>query len=123
MAPIRSFEICVDVVDPAPVAAFWSAFLGYSTTDDPNDRWVHLEPPAGLPVINLQRVPEAKTLKNRLHFDVYVDEPQEWIDRAKEFGATEQRLHDSPDDWFMVLHDPGGNEFCICQERLPGACG
>lgn len=95
MKPIRSFEICIDVVEATPVAAFWSALLGYETTDEPGGRWVHLEPPPGLPVLNLQQVPEGKVTKNRLHFDVYVDDPLEWIARAKELGATEQRLHDA----------------------------
>jgi hypothetical protein len=119
MQPIRSFEICLDVVEPAPVAAFWTEFLGYTTADALDDRWVHLQPPTGLPVLNLQRVPEAKTIKNRLHFDVYVDDPQDWIERATALGATEVRLHDAPEDWFMVMLDPGGNEFCICLERDP----
>lgn len=123
MQPIRSFEICIDVVDPAPVAAFWTSLLGYTTSDGPADRWVHLAPPSGLPVLNLQKVPEAKATKNRLHFDVYVDDPQAWIRRATELGATTVRLHDAPEDWFMVMLDPGGNEFCICLEREPAAAG
>jgi hypothetical protein len=71
-------------------------------------------------VINLQRVPEPKLGKNRLHFDVFVDEPDQWIDRAVSLGAAKVRLHDSQDDWFCVMHGPEGNEFCICLENAPG---
>ena len=117
MRPVRAVEVCVDVVDPRPVADFWSALLGYSVDGDADARWVHLVPPPGLPVLNLQRVPEPKTTKNRLHLDVFVDDPVEWITRAEELGAVRVRLHDDPEDWFCVMTDPGGNEFCVCRER------
>jgi Glyoxalase-like domain len=114
--PVRAVEVCIDVVDPGPVAAFWAAFLGYATTDDVVGRWVHLEPPPGLPVLNLQRVPDRKELKNRLHLDVYVDDPSEWIEHAERLGATQLTVHDDPQDWFCVMADPAGNEFCVCRE-------
>lgn len=119
MKPVRSVEVCIDVVDPRPVAAFWSALLDYTCSDDLDTaRWVHLAPPAGLPVLNLQRVPESKETKNRLHLDVFVDDPFEWIERAEALGATRLRLHDHDEDWFCVMADPAGNEFCLCREQL-----
>ena len=81
-------EICIDCIDPGVLATFWSELLGYATDDDLNDRWVHLEPPPGLPVLNLQRVPEGKQGKNRLHFDLYVYEPEQWIAKSRRLGAT-----------------------------------
>jgi len=112
-------ELCVDTRDPALLVAFWSALLGYRTDDDPaTDAWVHLDPPhPGLPVVDLQRVPEEKAGKNRLHLDLYVVDPEPWIARAQELGATLGLLHDDEVDWFQVLADPEGNEFCICRER------
>jgi predicted enzyme related to lactoylglutathione lyase len=121
MRPVRAVEVCIDVVDPGPVAAFWGDLLGYTTTDDVTAAaWVHLEPQAGLPTLNLQRVPEAKAGKNRLHLDVFVDDPEAWIARAEALGATRLRLHDDDADWFCVLADPAGNEFCVCREASPG---
>lgn len=120
MRPVRSVELAIDVVEPRPVAEFWTALLGYSTTDDLDARWVHLDPPAGLPVINLQQVPEGKATKNRLHLDVYVDDPLEWIVHASSLGADQLALHDDDTDWFCVMADPAGNEFCICREQQPG---
>ena len=117
MKPIRAVEVCIDVVDPRPVAEFWAAFLGYEHRDNLDDRWVHLEPPAGLPVINLQRVPEPKSFKNRLHLDVYADDPEDWVEHAIGLGATRVRVNDDPADWFCVMNDPAGNEFCICREQ------
>ena len=117
LRPVRSIELCIDVVDPRPVAAFWTRFLGYTVAGDPDARWVHLEPAGRLPVLNLQTVPEKKRGKNRLHLDVFVDDPEGWIDYAKDLGAKLVSTHDTPDDWFCVMHDPAGNEFCICREN------
>jgi predicted enzyme related to lactoylglutathione lyase len=115
-----SVEVCIDCVDPALVASFWCGLLGYSTDDDLTGRWIHLEPPsAELPVLNLQRVPEAKVGKNRLHLDLYVDDPSPWSNKAQALGASLLRLHDEADDWFQVMTDPAGNEFCICSENVP----
>jgi Glyoxalase-like domain len=113
---VRAVEVCIDVVDPRPVAVFWLRFLGYATDDDLDDGWVHLDPPEGLPALNLQTVPEHKKFKNRLHLDVFVDDPEDWIVRAEQLGAMQLSLHDDPDDWFCVMADPAGNEFCICLE-------
>jgi Glyoxalase-like domain len=110
-------EVCIDSCDPALIASFWSELLGYRIEGDITARWVHLEPPRGLPVLNLQRVPEAKKGKNRLHFDLYVESPADCITRSESLGATRVRLHDDPSDWFHVMADPEGNEFCICRER------
>ena len=116
MRAVRAVEVCIDVVDPGPVAEFWTRLLGYVVEGDTDAAWVHLQPPAGLPVINLQRVPEAKVGKNRLHLDVYVDDPLDWIRHAEALGAQRVRMHDDDADWFCVMIDPAGNEFCICRE-------
>jgi hypothetical protein len=117
--PVRAVEVCIDVNDPVLESTFWCDFLGYRVIGANDVRWVHLEHPDGLPVINLQRVPESKLGKNRLHFDVFVDDPDEWIAHAVSLGAVTVRLNDSADDWFCVMHDPEGNEFCICLENAP----
>ncbi|MCU1395139.1 MAG: glyoxalase/bleomycin resistance protein/dioxygenase [Ilumatobacteraceae bacterium] len=119
MKPVRAVEVCIDVVEPEPVATFWSAFLGYTASGPLDARWVNLVPPAGLPVLNLQRVPEEKAIKNRLHLDVFVDDPEDWIEHATTLGAATVHLHDDDADWFCVMADPAGNEFCICREATP----
>ena len=116
---VRAIEVCIDVNDSVLESTFWCEFLGYRVIGANDARWVHLEHPDGLPVINLQRVPESKLGKNRLHLDVFVDEPDYWIDRAVAHGAAKIRLHDADDDWYCVMHDPEGNEFCICLENEP----
>jgi hypothetical protein len=115
-----SMEVCIDTSDPRAVVPFWLQLLGYRTDDGLDDPWIHLEPPhPKLPALNFQRVPENKVGKNRIHLDVFVTEPQAWIDRCVALGASRVRLHDDPADWFQLMADPEGNEFCICQENLP----
>jgi hypothetical protein len=57
-------------------------------------------------------VPEAKSIKNRLHLDLATADPEATIARAIELGAT--RVGDF-DKW-TVLTDPQGNEFCVLHE-------
>ena len=115
--PVRAVEVCLDVNDPVAASTFWCELLGYAVDGDPTGSWVHLVAPAGLPTLNLQTVPEGKAGKNRLHLDVFVDDPEAWIDRALSLGASVVRRHEHDDDWFWVLADPEGNELCICRER------
>ena len=67
--------LCVDARDPSSIASFWEAALGWRrTSEDPDE--VVLEPPSAsaedgvVPDLLFLRVPESKTLKNRLHLDL-----------------------------------------------------
>ncbi len=64
------------------------------------------------PRVLFQQVPEPKTVKNRIHWDVETDDLQALLDR----GATVLRERDDQIGW-TVLADPEGNEFCAF---LPG---
>jgi Glyoxalase-like domain len=87
--------------------------------------------PAGLrPPIWFQEVPEAKAGKNRLHLDLYptgrdnalpmerrIAIVESKVAELVRLGATVERRsrHDDPQDpiYYVVMHDPEGNEFCI----------
>lgn len=72
-------------------------------------------PEPGRPRVLFQRVPEEKTVKNRLHLDVRVgpERREEEVARLLSLGATEQARHaQGPMEW-AVLTDPQGNEFCV----------
>jgi catechol 2,3-dioxygenase-like lactoylglutathione lyase family enzyme len=81
--------------------------------------------PAGRgPRLFFQRVPEPKVAKNRLHLDVHVSDGQpdqaaarkavqEHAKRAEGLGATVIRTNPDEEDFYMVLVDPEGNEFCL----------
>ena len=60
-------------------------------------------------------VPEGKTVKNRLHFDLRApDTMRGEVDRLRALGAAVLQDHGD----FVVMQDPEGNEFCV--EKGPG---
>jgi Glyoxalase-like domain len=72
-------------------------------------------PEPGRPRVLFQRVPEGKTVKNRLHLDVRVGPEQREAEVARlvQLGATELWRHaQGPMEW-ATLADPQGNEFCV----------
>ena len=74
-------------------------------------------PDPTLPVVYLQRVPEPKTIKNRLHLDILTAEAEKTIGRLTALGATRvgTAMSGAEGGWWQVMADPEGNEFCICR--------
>ncbi|MFK4144478.1 VOC family protein [Streptomyces sp. NPDC004065] len=62
-----------------------------------------------------QRVPEAKTGKNRLHLDLHPGEVrrESEVQRLEALGATVLRQVKEPGGEWVVMADPEGNEFCV----------
>jgi predicted enzyme related to lactoylglutathione lyase len=110
-------RLCIDANDVDRLSDYYVALLGYRRRNtDAGDTWGHLEPPTtDLPKLTIQPVPEGKTLKNRLHLDLFVTDPDPWIERCVELGGVALWRSVDPDDWFQVIADPEGNEFCICR--------
>jgi hypothetical protein len=90
-----------------------------------NERSAVVDPAGEGPRVFFQRVPESKQVKNRVHLDLNVggsdgtDPPQRKAriaseaDRLVAAGATVQAEFDLPREYWLVLQDPEGNEFCI----------
>ena len=104
----------LDCVDPARLAEFWAAALNYRN-DGGGDTYTTLEPRGAGPTLLLQRVPEPKSGKNRMHLDLRVTDLDGELERLVRLGA--RRLNDEPVTeygWvWHVLADPEGNEFCL----------
>ena len=122
--------LCIDSTDPAPLAAFWQAALGWRRTHESADEVV-LEPPAGSPADGIVpdllflRVPEAKSGKNRLHLDLRPADQAAEVGRLEALGARRVSVGQGPDVSWIVLADPDGNEFCVlraltAEERAAG---
>ncbi|MEV0718331.1 VOC family protein [Asanoa sp. NPDC050611] len=143
--------ITVDCASPTELAAFWAEALHYDLAPPPAGfaswhAWyrsvgVPEEELAGLPdapdrLVDaagvgpkfwFQQVPEPKTVKNRLHLDLYVSggrsQPlaerratvEAEVARLCAAGATVFRVMDDPDNNYfaVVMQDPEGNEFCV----------
>jgi predicted enzyme related to lactoylglutathione lyase len=121
---IRWQCVCVDASDPAALATFWQEALGWRRThEDPDE--VVLEPPAGSPedgvspALLFLRVPEAKTVKNRLHLDLRPDDRDAEVARLESLGARRVDVGQGDDVTWVVLADPEGNEFCVLRALRP----
>ena len=110
--------LCVDTTDPARLAGFWEAALGWRRThEDPGE--VVLEPPAGsredgvVPDLLFLRVPEEKQIKNRLHLDLRPEDQHAELTRLEQLGARRVDVGQGSDVSWVVMADPDGNEFCV----------
>jgi len=138
-------QVTFDCADPDRLATFWAEALGYKKQDPPQgfDSWESflaannvpealwtsrsaiVEPEGNGPRFFFQRVPESKTVKNRLHLDLNIGggpgtpehERRQRVDAALErlvrLGATVVRTVEEPMEHFVVMQDPEGNEFCL----------
>jgi catechol 2,3-dioxygenase-like lactoylglutathione lyase family enzyme len=113
-------HITFDSADPYTVSRFWEQALGFSGEEDepntPGDDECYLESPDGSVRLLFIRVPEGKSVKNRLHLDLApVDGTRdEELVRLLGIGATirdDRRLPDGR-GW-IVMADVEGNEFCL----------
>ena len=125
------YSFTFDTANPRAEAEFWAAALGVSKIEagepgeDGADEWASLSDPTGaIPTVFFQKVPEAKTAKNRLHLDIdaggegSLEERRSRIDaevaRLKALGATNQRgTHAEGQAYWVRMNDPEGNEFCV----------
>lgn len=101
----RLYEIVVDAHDLPAQAAWWAHVLGARVNADGDG--IEAIPGAPFDAIVLEPVPEPKTVKNRIHWDV--DTPD--LDALLDAGARVVRARDDDIRW-TVLADPEGNEFC-----------
>jgi predicted enzyme related to lactoylglutathione lyase len=110
--------VVVDCSDLVRSAEFWAGVLGYVPDGVAVGRYQTLLPADGQGVeILLQRVPEGKTGKNRVHLDLRTRQLEPELERLTALGA--QLLTDLPISeagWrWHILADPDGNEFCVLQ--------
>jgi glyoxalase superfamily protein len=143
---VTRFQLVFDAADPRALGEFWKAALGYRSPAPPEgfddwDAWAQaqgipeenwndadaIEDPDGVgPRIFIQRVPEGKTAKNRLHMDLSVgggqtidlDERRRRVDaevaRLKGLGASDERgAIEKRGEYWVRMNDPEGNEFCV----------
>jgi hypothetical protein len=72
------------------------------------------DPRPGGVLLAFQRVPEGKTVKNRVHLDIWSTDIPADTQRLVALGATRQgELLTDATGSFQILLDPEGNEFCL----------
>ena len=114
--------LVLDCSDPEALAEFWAPALGYVNLGTFGS-YVALFPDGRPgPKLLLQRVPEAKRDKLRMHVDLTVADIQAEADRLVGLGATQ--LSEAPcseqGSTWLLMADPEGNEFCVCDGGQSG---
>ena len=123
-------QVTFDAAEPEKLAEFWGLALGYVVEPPPEgfESWDDFAASAGIPEaewgevasrvdpagegprLYFQRVPEGKTAKNRMHFDLRAPGPvAAEVARLEGLGATVAQRHEG----YTVMRDPEGNEFCV----------
>ncbi|SCL58942.1 Catechol 2,3-dioxygenase [Micromonospora citrea] len=126
----RFTELGIDCHDPERLAAFWCEVLGFTVIDRSAGKveigsWVPTVEDVRArqmpPTLLFTRVPEGKTVKNRLHLDVSpVDgSTEDEVRRLLDLGATRADVGQGPDRNWVVMADPEGNEFCVLRTLAP----
>jgi predicted enzyme related to lactoylglutathione lyase len=122
---LRVEQVTVDAINPRSQAEFWQKVLRWNIVDDGDDEVVMLTPPAEVraegmsPDLLFLKVPEEKTLKNRLHLDFRPDAQDEEVRRIEALGARRVSIGQDPSVTWVVMADPEGNEFCILRAFRP----
>jgi predicted enzyme related to lactoylglutathione lyase len=121
MSDILELAIVLDCADPGALARFWAAALRYQVVGGAGSYVMLLPDRRPGPQILLQRVPEAKTAKNRMHLDVHTADIESEADRLTQLGAhrVEGTVRAEHGSHWILMTDPEGNEFCVCDG---GAC-
>ena len=118
---ITEIEIEIDCIDPVPVSEFWSLVLGWEMHHDGDPCWMSAtgEHVPGDLMLVFAPVPESKTVKNRLHFDVspFGCSPEDEVTRLIGLGARRADVGQCECRW-IVLADPEGNEFCLLPTQV-----
>jgi hypothetical protein len=150
---VYDFQVVIDCAEPERLARFWVQALGYVEEPPPpgfetweaaltewkvpSEDWNSMgaavppdydrtAPVKPRPRLLFVRVPEGKTVKNRVHLDIRAGgglsvPPDERWQRAlaraaelEELGATRVReMDEGPQGRWVVMQDPEGNEFCV----------
>ena len=121
--PSRIAAIAIDAAQPRLVADFWCDVLGWRILEE-EDGVISIAPPDGSwPTIDVVPVPEAKTVKNRLHLDLRADgvTTSDELERLLSLGARPTDVGQGDDVTWVVLSDPEGNEFCLLSRTVQEA--
>lgn len=107
--------ITIDCADPRKLSEFWTRALDLEVAFDADGYFLMLRSSANAaqPYLGLQKVPEEKAGKNRVHLDFSTDDPDGEIARLVALGAVAGEKHEAPGLTWTVLLDPEGNEFCV----------
>jgi Glyoxalase-like domain len=104
-------SVSFDAADALALARFWAAALGSDVDEDSTVVQAFVEAAGwGGPNLWFNQVPEPRTAKNRVHFDLRAPGPMDdEVTRLERLGAVVRQRFPH----HVVMADPEGNEFCV----------
>jgi predicted enzyme related to lactoylglutathione lyase len=114
--PAPSIGLVLDCADPQRLAEFWAPALGYVNLGVVGSYALLLPDGRPGPKLLLQRVPEPKATKNRMHLDIDASDIESEATHLEGLGARRvqaEQVHEHGTAWILMT-DPEGNEFCVC---------
>jgi deazaflavin-dependent oxidoreductase (nitroreductase family) len=113
--------LSIDCADPVALAGFWSQALGrpVNAAAAAENAAIDATDPASGPRLAFHKVPEPKTVKNRLHLDLRTDRFAAESQRLIGLGATPIRDIEKPAARWTTFADPEGNEFDLVDAQPP----
>jgi predicted enzyme related to lactoylglutathione lyase len=122
MTTTPAIGLVLDCQDPARLAEFWAAALDYVSVGDAGSYTALVPNARPGPKLLLQQVPEPKQTKNRMHLDIEVPDIEAEATRLTALGASRvqaDQISEHGSSWILMT-DPEGNEFCVCDAGAPG---
>jgi hypothetical protein len=138
MAKVKQVQIVFDCANPRAVAEFWKAALGYVDPPVPDgfdswdafeatlpaasqgSTWACQDPDGVGPRLFFQKVPEGKTVKNRLHLDIRIGVGLTGEARVAALEAEAARLVPLGARYVRLLPADEENESCLCMQDVEG---
>ncbi len=110
-----TMELVLDCQDPSRLASFWRDALGYRNHFADAELAVLVPKEGSASPLLLQRVPESKKVKNRMHLDMIVEDIETEVSRLEALGArrVDRDVQTFGGTRWVRLSDPEQNEFCV----------
>ncbi len=113
-------DIVIDCADPEKLAKFWAAALGYRLVGFGDPYFLLLPARRAFPPVILQRVPEPKHGKARIHFDLRTPDVDAEVRRLEALGTRRIDVGQGTDVEWVPMADPDGNEFKVLSSGQAG---
>jgi len=110
---IRIGSTVVNCADLETMTEFWTKALDLvPSSRESGERFRVLR--GGRVNLSLQVADTPVTARDQMHLDLYSDDMAGEVERLVGLGASWVRENRDPEDRYVVLRDPEGNEFCVC---------
>jgi predicted enzyme related to lactoylglutathione lyase len=109
---IRLGSTVINCANLELMTSFWSQALGLvPSSSAPDDDFRVLRGQHVNVSLQLARTPV--TARDQMHLDLYTNDQAGEVERLVELGAKVVRHNRDPEDDYVVMTDPEGNEFCV----------